>query len=102
MFGPGGSQPIAEYEAADEIERVYHEIRQTLRVSGVNLNFRTWARYDALLPVLWDALKANAGTMAFEHAADQLRLQAARFASESGRLNAKQQAKLGERQMTSN
>lgn len=98
MFGLGGSQPIAEYEAADEIERVYHEIRQTLRVSGVNLNFRTWAGQDALLPVLWDALKANAGTMTFEHAADQLRIQASRFASESGRLNAKLQAKLGESQ----
>lgn len=34
MFGLSKTT-IDEFEATDEIERVYHEIRQTLRVSGV-------------------------------------------------------------------
>ncbi len=46
MLGFGKQKQVTEYEAAGEIERVYHEIRQSLRVTGINLNFRTWAGYE--------------------------------------------------------
>ncbi len=39
-------KPVTVHEAEDEIERVYHEIRQVLRVTGVNLNLRTWATFS--------------------------------------------------------
>ena len=46
MFGFGKPKPVKEIEATGEIERVYHEIKQSMRVSGINLNFRTWAGFD--------------------------------------------------------
>jgi hypothetical protein len=33
----GKPKPVAEYEATGDIERVYYEIRQVLRVAGANL-----------------------------------------------------------------
>ena len=36
MLGLGKKKPVAEHEAEGEIERVYHEIRQVLSVTGVN------------------------------------------------------------------
>lgn len=73
MLGLGRTKPIVEHEAEGDIERVYHEIRQVLRVSGVNLNFRSWAAFDGFLPAVWESLAADAGTREFEEAADQLR-----------------------------
>lgn len=73
MFGLNRHEPVSEHEASGEIERVYHEIRQTLRVTVVNLNFRTWAAYGDFLPFLWDAISPNSQTKAFGSAADQLR-----------------------------
>lgn len=78
-FKFGKSSPVAEHEAEGEIERVYHEIRQTLRVTGVNLLFRKWAG-DGLLPVIWKALRPGVETRAFERAADRLRVEAAQAA----------------------
>ncbi|WP_162006541.1 halocarboxylic acid dehydrogenase DehI family protein [Roseimaritima sediminicola] len=89
---------IDEYEASGEIERVYAEIQPTLRVSGVNLNFRTWAAQDHLLPLLWDPLKANCGTDTFEQSADELRATAAASAIRLSRLEAHPAAGLGESQ----
>lgn len=40
MFGLSKPKQVEEHEAAGEIERIYHEIRETLRVTGINLNFR--------------------------------------------------------------
>ena len=37
MFGLGRLKPIAEHEATGEIERVYHEIRQTMRANSLCL-----------------------------------------------------------------
>jgi|GEM_PF-6708524 len=68
MFGMGKPRPVDEYEARGETERVYHAIRQTLRVTGVNLNFRTWAFFERFFPVMWDAIRPNAETRAFEEA----------------------------------
>ena len=65
----GKPKPVAEYEAKGEIERVYHEIRQVLRINGMNLNFPTWAGYGQFLPVMWDAIRANLETRIFESAA---------------------------------
>lgn len=98
MFGLGNAKPVAEHEAEGEVERVYHEIRQVLRVTGVNLNFRTWAGYDKFLPAMWDAIRPNAETCAFEEAADRIRSEAARAAVALGRLEAASAARLGESQ----
>lgn len=80
MFGRSHSRPVAEHEADGEIERVYHEIRQLMRISGVNLNFRSWATFPAFFPAMWDAMRPNVQTLAFEQAADRIREQAASLA----------------------
>lgn len=66
-------KPISEQEAKGEIDRVYHEIMQTMRVTGVNLNFRTWASWENFLPLMWDAMRPIVGTLAFEQAGDEVR-----------------------------
>lgn len=98
MLGLGKPKPVAEHEAEGDIERVYHEIKQTLRVTGVNLNFRTWAGYGEFLPAMWDATRPNAETRAFEEGADRIREQAARAAASLGRLDAASGLSLGESQ----
>jgi hypothetical protein len=89
---------VDEYEARGDIERVYHEIRQTLRVTGVNLNFRTWARYEKFFPLMWDVIQPNLETRPFENAADSVRAEAVRFAERLGRLDAASSVHLGESQ----
>lgn len=98
MFGLSKPTPISEWEAQGEIERTYHEIRQTLRVSGVNLNFRTWAYFDEFLPTVWDTFRANTVTRNFEEAADTVRAQAVTAACQFDPLDVRQQVKLGESQ----
>lgn len=99
MLGFGRPEPVPEHEATGETARIYHEIRQTLRVSGVNLVFRTWAGMGRLLPVAWEGVRANAETRAFEDAADQLRMEAAHAADALGRVSAAGEARLGESQV---
>lgn len=98
MLGLGKSKPVSEREAEDEIERVYHEIRQVLRVSGVNLNFRTWATFEKFLPAMWDALRPNLETRVFETVADRVRSEAITAAAAMPRLNAIDSLQLGESQ----
>lgn len=98
MFGFGKASPIAEHEAEGEIEQVYHQIRQSLRVTGVNLVFRKWASQPGLLPVIWNAVRPSAETRAFELAADQLRTEAARSVMALGRLGILNHVALGESQ----
>lgn len=98
MLGFGKSKPVAEHEADGEIEQVYHEIRQVLRISGVSLNFRTWAGFGNFLPTLWDAVRENAGTRAFESAADRLRDEAVHAAQHLPRIQALRHCGLGESQ----
>lgn len=88
MFGIGKPKPISERTAEGEIERVYHEIKQVLRVTGVDLTFRTWAAMGHWLPVMWDAMRPNAESRAFEHAADLVRADAMRLAENLGPLGA--------------
>ena len=73
-------RPIAEHEATGDTSRIYHEIRQTLRVSGVNLNFRTWAGYEEFFSEMWAAIQPVAASQAFEAASNELRGRAADMA----------------------
>ncbi len=98
MIGLGKSPSVPEYEATGETARIYEDAKQTLRLSAVPLAFRTWARFEAFFPLMWNALKSDAETRAFEEAADRVRAEAADAAQGLGRLNAAAQAKLGESQ----
>jgi halocarboxylic acid dehydrogenase DehI len=91
-------RPVAEHEARGNIERVYHEIKHTLRVTGIDLIFHTWAGYGVFLPAMWDAMRANAETCVFEHAADCVRAEAVHAAQALGRLDATSDISLGESQ----
>lgn len=79
-----GSKPkaVAEHEARGDTARIYHEIRQTLRISGVNLNFRTWAGFPEFFPAMWSAMQPIAASQAFESGADHVRARAADLAGE--------------------
>lgn len=98
MFGFGKPKQVAETEAGGETERVYHEIKQSLRVSGINLNFRTWAGYEKFFPVMWDRMRPVAETRAFETAADQIRAASVKAAATLGAIDAKNNVRLGESQ----
>ncbi len=98
VFGFGKPKPVKETEATGEIERVYHEIKQSMRVSGINLNFRTWAGFDKFFPAMWDAMRPLVETRAFEDAADQIRAVSVGLAEDLGALNARSQINLGESQ----
>ncbi len=98
MLGLGKKKPVPEHEAEGEIERVYHEIRQVLRVTGVNLNLRTWATFENFLPPMWDALRSNLETRAFESAADRIRSDAVGAVAGLPRLDALASVRLGESQ----
>lgn len=98
MLGLGKKKPVSEREAEGEIERVYHEIRQVLRVSGVNLNFRTWATFERFLPAMWDVLCPNLQTRDFENAADRVRSNAVAAAAGLPQLDALAGLRLGESQ----
>jgi hypothetical protein len=98
MFGIGKQKQVSEWQAEGEIERVYHEIKHSLRVSGINLNFRTWAAFDKFLPVMWDSLRPLVETRWFEDAADNIRAEAVSIAEALDRINARSQVQLGESQ----
>ncbi|MGI8962589.1 MAG: halocarboxylic acid dehydrogenase DehI family protein [Bryobacteraceae bacterium] len=98
MLKFNGPKPISEQEAKGEIERVYHEIMQTMRVTGVNLNFRTWAFREKFLPLMWDAMRPIAGTLAFEQAGDSVRKRSISEANSLPVVSAFRSARLGESQ----
>lgn len=95
MLNFGGRRVIAEHDASDEIDDLYHDIRQTLRVTGVNLIFRTWAGYTNALPVMWKALRPAVTSRTFEQAADQLRERTVELASSMTRLDVPSRVALG-------
>jgi hypothetical protein len=99
MLGFGKKKPVPEHEAEGEIERVYHEIRQVMRVPGVNLNFRTWATFEKFLPAMWDAMRPNAESRAFEDAGALVRTSATERAQQLGRLDTAAGVALGESQV---
>lgn len=67
---------IDEYEATDEIEEIYYDIRQSFRVTGVNLIFRSLAVYDEFFIKMWQEIQPVVITSQFCEAADRLRLEA--------------------------
>ena len=93
-----GSAIGQDRELQFDVESIFHDVRQTLRVSGVDLNFSVWAKQGALLPVLWRAIKPNAETRGFEQASDRLRALGVHYASRLGRLGASTDINLGESQ----
>ncbi len=88
-------RPVSERRARGDLERVYHEVRETLRVTGVNLVFRRWAAIPGALPALWEALRSVAATRAFEDAADALRADAVDLARDLPPPGAAPQVPLG-------
>lgn len=99
MFGNRKTlPPVAEHEARDQEEAIYHDIRHTLRASGVNLNLRTWAAYPEFFPVMWRAVRPNLESQTFERLSDQLRMEAVETAARLGLLNVPAHVKLGESQ----
>lgn len=85
-------------ETPGEAERVAYEIRQCFRVTGLGPAFSVWSSNPAVLAALWDALRPNVETRAFEESADRLRAEAVRLADGLDRLSALGPAQLGESQ----
>lgn len=73
------TKPIPEQEAVGETERIYYEIRQILRSTGVPQLFCSWAGHGQFLPLVWSILQPNAGTRLYEEASDRLRAEGARL-----------------------
>lgn len=91
-------RPVSERKASGRIAQAYHEIRQSLRVTGVDSRLRLWASHGEFFPMLWEAVRPNVETKAFEDASDRLRSEAVRAADRAGRAAARQHAGLGESQ----
>lgn len=90
--------PIPEEEAEGELSDIFHDIQQTFRISGVNLNFRQWASYHKFFPVLWNAIRPVAETRLFEDSSDHIRGLAAPLADRLPRLKVTPSVFLGESQ----
>ncbi len=95
MWPLQSTKPIAEYEASDVIDEIYHDIRQSLRVTGVNLVFRALAGFPHALPVIWEAVAPAVSTQGFEHAANDLRAKAVKHAASFGNLEVHEAIHLG-------
>jgi Halocarboxylic acid dehydrogenase DehI len=60
------------------IEKIYGDIKATLRVSVISLPFSLWSTHPRLLEFLWNQLKPNLATRYVESAADRIRERAVR------------------------
>jgi hypothetical protein len=78
-------RPVREIRAYGHIGCVYHDLKQTLRIYGVPLVFRAWAAWEHFFPAMWQAMRANAETQAFEDAGDRVRLTALHAAVRLGK-----------------
>lgn len=94
----GKPKQVSEREARGDVERVLHEMKQTLRVTGLDVTVRTWAGFERFLVGMWEALEPSAGTRAFEAAADEVRAQAVGAVEAWERLGAWEAVPLGESQ----
>ncbi|MCP3099305.1 halocarboxylic acid dehydrogenase DehI family protein [Myxococcus sp. K15C18031901] len=63
---------VSEREATGAVERVYHELRRTMRVTGVDVSLRTWAAFPRFFVAMWEALGPSVETRAFEESAQGL------------------------------
>ncbi|WNG32468.1 hypothetical protein F0U61_01730 [Archangium violaceum] len=93
-----GPKQVSEREAHGDVERVLYEMRQSLRVTGLDVTVRTWAGFERFLVGMWEAMGPNTETRAFESAADEVRAQAAEAVNRLGRLGAWAAVRLGESQ----
>jgi hypothetical protein len=89
---------VSEREAHGDVERVLYEMRQVLRVTGLDVTVRTWAGFERFLVGMWEVMGPNAETRAFESAADEVRAQAVEAAERMGPLGAWEAVSLGESQ----
>ncbi|MGZ3461284.1 MAG: halocarboxylic acid dehydrogenase DehI family protein, partial [Archangium sp.] len=89
---------VSEREADGEVERVLYEMRQVLRVTGLDVTVRTWAGFERFLVGMWEAMGPNAETRTFESAADEVRAQAVEAAERLGPLGAWSAVSLGDSQ----
>jgi Halocarboxylic acid dehydrogenase DehI len=94
-----GAKQVSEREAQGDVERVLHEMRRTLRVTGLDVTVRTWAGFERFLVGMWEAMGPNTETRAFESAADEVRVWAVDAAERLGpALGAWDAVSLGESQ----
>ncbi|MEE9256164.1 MAG: halocarboxylic acid dehydrogenase DehI family protein [bacterium] len=70
-------EEISERDATGPLADIYEDIRQTLRVTQVNLVYRTLAVHEAYFAAAWAALRPNASITYFERCADSLRMRMA-------------------------
>lgn len=98
MIVLGSRKPVTEQAASETVAKTFQEIKQALRVTGVSLNFRTYAAYERFFPAMWEAMRPNVETRAFEEAADRLREEAVHAAAGMERLSVLARAQLGESQ----
>lgn len=89
---------VGEHEAHGDVGRVLYEMRQVLRVTGLDVTVRTWAGFERFLVGMWEAMEPNAETRAFESAADEVRARAVEVVDGWGRLGAWEAVHLGESQ----
>lgn len=75
---------VREGEARPEIAALFVDIRRCLRTTYVPLLFRTLAAHPGVLKPVWQAMRANVLTRAFEEAANDLRSHIATAAVELG------------------
>jgi len=98
MIVLGSRKPVTEQMASEAVAKTFEEIKQALRVTGISLNFRTYAAYERFFPLMWAAMRPNVETRAFEEAADRLREEAVHAAAGMERLSVLARAQLGESQ----
>jgi hypothetical protein len=94
----GKPKQVSEREARGDVERVLYEMKQTLRVTGLDVTVRTWAGFERFLVGMWEGMEPNAGARAFEAAADEVRAQAVGAVEAWERLGTWEAVELGESQ----
>jgi len=75
---------IHEGEAPAEVAGLFRDIRRELRLTYVPLLFRTLAAHRGALRAVWEQLRPNVATRAFETLADELRARLATQAVDLG------------------
>lgn len=83
MFGWGRRfpRPVGEREATGDLELIYHEVRQVLRVPGVSVCIRALAGEPRWFASLWTELGPILETTSFEASSDLLRIASVELAS---------------------
>jgi hypothetical protein len=88
-------KPIEERKARGETLEIFHQVRQSLRISGVPHCFRLWAAFPIFLREMWTRIRPNVETRNFEAAADELRALAVHYAQAFPSIHSFEEAQLG-------